>query len=259
MSPAKMKKKPPTGAPAWMVTFADLMGLLLTLFILLLSFAEMDVTRYKALAGSMRDAFGISKITLLPGIIEIGGKPARDKPVVVQPLPVAKQIDVPIPEMKKPEKEVKPEDVEENMTLMNLKVLMAEEIRRSEIEVQETKDGVIVRFPEKTAFPPGRDVITDAFAPMLKKIAGVVAHSGGTVVISGHTDNAPISTERFRSNWDLSTGRAVSVVHYILANTDIPPSKVTAQGYADSRPLVPNDSPNNRAKNRRVEMAITTK
>ena len=86
MPPTKLVKKPPKGAPAWMVTFADLMGLLLTLFILLLSFAEMDVTRYKMLAGSMRDAFGISKITLLPGIIEIGGKPSRDKPVVVQPL-----------------------------------------------------------------------------------------------------------------------------------------------------------------------------
>lgn len=255
----KAAKKPPAGAPMWMVTFADLMALLLTLFVLLLSFSELDVTRYKQLAGAMKDAFGISKITLLPGIIEIGGKPSRDKPVVVQPIPIAKQPDVPIPEMKKPEKVVKPEDVEENMTLMNLKVLMAQEIRKSEVEIEEKAGGIIVRFPEKTAFPPGRDTITDAFAPMLRKIASVIAHSGGTVVVSGHTDNAPISTERFRSNWDLSTARAVSVVHYILDNTDVPPDHVTAQGFADSRPLVPNDSPTNRAKNRRVELAITTK
>lgn len=255
----KPQKKQPAGAPAWMVTFADLMGLLLTLFILLLSFAEMDVTRYKQLAGAMRDAFGISKITLLPGVIEIGGKPSRDKPAVVQPLPKAKQLDIPIPEMEKPKKVIKPEDVEEDMTLMNLKVLLAQEIKKSEVEIEEKEGGIVVRFPEKTAFPPGRDVITDAFAPMLRKLAGVIARSGGTVVVSGHTDNAPISTERFRSNWDLSTARAVSVVHYILANTDIPPSRMTAQGFADSRPLAPNDSPENRAKNRRVELAITTK
>lgn len=255
---AKPAKKKSAGAPAWMVTFADLMGLLLTLFILLLSFAEMDVTRYKQLAGSMRDAFGISKITLLPGIIEIGGKPARDKPVVVQPLPMPKQIDVPIPDVK-PEKVVKPEDVTEDLTLMNLKVLMASELKKAEVEIMQTDRGILVRFPERTAFPAGSDVITDVFAPMLKKIAGVVAHSEGTVTVSGYTDDIPISTARFRSNWDLSSARAVSVVHYILEHTAIDPARMTVQGFGDSRPLVPNDTPERRAMNRRVEVMIATK
>jgi chemotaxis protein MotB len=252
-------KKASAGAPAWMVTFADLMALLLTLFVLLLSFAEMDVTRYKQLAGAMKDAFGISKITLLPGIIEIGGKPSRDKPAVVQPLPKPKQADVPIPEVEQTDKVVKPEDVTEDITIMNLKVLLSEELAKQEVEIEETADGAIVRFPEKTAFPAGTATITNEFAPMLRKLAPVIANAKGDVVVSGHTDDKPIRTERFRSNWDLSTARAVSVVHYFLENTDVDPARLTAQGFADSRPLVPNDSPENRAKNRRVEVAITTR
>jgi len=83
-----------------------------------------------------------------------------------------------------------------------------------------------------------------------------VVDTPGGVVVAGHTDNVPIHTARFRSNWELSSGRAVSVVHSLLKNPEIDPSRVTIEGYADSRPLVPNDTAENRAVNRRVEMVL---
>ena len=78
----------------------------------------------------------------------------------------------------------------------------------------------------------------------------------GTIAVAGHTDERPIFTSRFRSNWDLSSARAVSVIHHILQETDIPPYRMVVQGYADSRPLVPNNTEEQRALNRRVEISV---
>ena len=78
----------------------------------------------------------------------------------------------------------------------------------------------------------------------------------GQILVSGHTDNSPISTGWFRSNWDLLSARAVSVVHFLITRTAVSPSRITALGVADSRPLVKNDTPENQSRNRRVEISI---
>ena len=249
-------KKPPAGAPAWMVTFADLMALLLCLFVLLLSFAEMDVKLYKQIAGSMRDAFGSSRVTKLVGVIEQEGVVQRD---------VASQVvNVPMPETPALPDESTPvlkevtagEAEQESRLTKSLNVVLAKEIEAKEMSIDE-KDGVVmIRFPEKTAYPAGSDNLSEKFQPILRKIAGVLSESEGVIGVVGHSDDRPISTERFRSNWDLSTARAVSVVHYILEISGIDPSRLSAQGFAASRPLVPNDTPEHRAMNRRVEITV---
>ena len=90
----------------------------------------------------------------------------------------------------------------------------------------------------------------------LATTSAAVARSPGNVIVAGHTDNIPISTARFRSNWELSSARAVTVVHGLLKNPDIDPGRVMIEGHADSRPLMPNDSSANRAINRRVELIL---
>ena len=87
-------------------------------------------------------------------------------------------------------------------------------------------------------------------------MAGLIVSNDGEVTVAGHTDNVPISTKRFRSNWDLSTARAVSVAHELLENAPLDETRFVVIGHADTRPLAPNDTAENRARNRRVDISI---
>jgi len=246
------KKKPPAGAPVWMTTFADLMSLLLTLFVLMLTFAKMDVEKYQQLAGSMKNAFGVQYIKKLAGIIEEDGGPAgisvKSKvPKVVVELQIDDTIgkqDVAV---------VKPEEPVDNLAA-NVTQAIAEQISKSVANVEEREGEVIVRFPGKFAFPSGTESLTSEFLIALNNLAAVIKKSKGEIIIAGHTDDRPIKTDRFRSNWDLSTARANSVVQYLLEFTDVDQSRLATMGYADSRPLAANDTEENRALNRRVEV-----
>ena len=91
---------------------------------------------------------------------------------------------------------------------------------------------------------------------MIQEMAGLIVSNDGQVTVAGHTDNVPISTDRFRSNWDLSTARAVSVAHELLENAPLDEARFVVIGHADTRPLAPNDTVENRARNRRVDISI---
>jgi len=245
------KKKPPAGAPVWMTTFADLMSLLLTLFVLMLTFAKMDVEKYQQLAGSMKNAFGVQYIKKLAGMIDEEGGPAgvsikRKVPKAVVELQIGDTMG---------EDDVADEEPEDTLA-ENVSQAIAEQITKSSANVEEREGEVVVRFPGKFAFPSGGESLTSEFLIALNNLAAVIEKTDGDIIIAGHTDDRPIHTERFRSNWDLSAARANSVVHYLLEFTNVPGSRLAAMGYADSRPLVANDTNENRAINRRVEVII---
>ncbi|MDH3335596.1 MAG: OmpA family protein [Rhodospirillaceae bacterium] len=266
------KAKPKAGgAPSWMVTFADLMALLLTLFVLLLSFATMEVQRFKDLSGSLRDAFGFQKESVLTGIIEIEGTAQHKAQTKTLPVPVATVLppeeqtndDTPADTPTPAAQTVTPPDEfarQSQQTYSRLQDEMSDEIENALIDVVSSGDVTIIRFPDQVSFMSGSGELLEQFLPVMQKIVAVLEETlksgNGHIIISGHTDDVPISTERYRSNWDLSSARAASVAHYLLANTNIEPSRITVQGYADSRPLVENNSPGNRARNRRVEISI---
>ncbi|MES9981480.1 MAG: OmpA family protein, partial [Candidatus Thiodiazotropha sp. 6PLUC5] len=113
-----------------------------------------------------------------------------------------------------------------------------------------------IRIQEKGSFPSGRANLNPDFFEVITKITDVISTTPGKIVGAGHTDNIPISTRRFRSNWELSSARAVTVVHAMLSNASIEEDRFLIQGYADSHPLVDNDTAENRAQNRRVELVI---
>jgi chemotaxis protein MotB len=248
------KKKPPAGAPLWMTTFADLMSLLLVLFVLMLTFAKMDVEKYQQLAGSMKNAFGVQHLKKMAGIIEEDGGPMGVTTKSKVPKAVVElQIDDVVGEDESPEEE--PEDT----LLKSVTEAIAEQISQSLADVEEREGEVIVRFPGKFAFPSGAETLTSEFLIALNNLAAVIKKSEGDIIIAGHTDDRPIKTARFRSNWDLSAARAISVVHYLLEFTDVDQRRLSAMGFADSRPLAPNDSIENRALNRRVEVIFRKK
>lgn len=262
----KSAKKGDEGAPTWIVTFADLMSLLLTFFVLLLSFSTMEVQSFKKLAGAMSESFGLQSFERMAGIIELDGVAVGTaaKNVVPIPLPemdLPEEVAIPEEEVVKGEEppvlEVPDKAAEASQRTFNdIQTVMADEIAANVMDIMRAGNVTVVRFPDEVSFPSGSGELKTEFQPILGKFLSVLAQSKGQIIISGHTDDLPISTEQYRSNWDLSASRAASVAHYILKFTDIPAERIAVQGFADSRPLVPNDSPEHRAKNRRVEITI---
>jgi len=115
---------------------------------------------------------------------------------------------------------------------------------------------VVIRIEERGSFMSGSSNVTGSFATLLTDMANIFAGLPGTVAIEGHTDNVPIRTARFESNWDLSAMRAASVANVLLTNDDLSPERILVQGFADTEPRASNDTPEGRAQNRRVEINI---
>ena len=261
-----MAVKKSRGAPTWVVTFADLMALLLTMFVLLLSFSTMDSQRYQVIANAMEEAFGLSAIMNLGGMIDVGVS-YRDDTRLVPDVPVVRiQIPekparvepekTPPVELEKPSPEVVTAPPQGSANYAPLVEALEDEVALGVVRIEEKTGSTLIRFPDQVAFPSGSDELTADFLAMLDKLAVALAKVEGDIVVAGHTDDRPIAGGRFRSNWDLSSARAASVVHYLLNTTTIDPARMTAQGYSDSRPLAPNTTPENRAANRRVEISV---
>ncbi len=261
-------KCPPAGAPLWLATFADLMSLLMCFFVLLLSFATMDISKFKKLAGSMNEAFGVqstisaNEIPMGTSIIAQHFSPAQTTPSALDEIKQSteqedKKLSMSVDDM---------EQVKQQLLQIKLDEIEAQAIKIEESLEEEIKEGlvsvetdglkIVIRIDEKGSFPSGAAVLKAGFEPVMEKITEAVNGSVGEVYVAGHTDNIPISTDWYRSNWELSASRSVTVAHFMLKNKNTDAKRVIIQGYADTRPLVDNDSAENRAKNRRVEIII---
>lgn len=265
------------GLPGWLATFADLMSLLMCFFVLLLSFAEIDAVRFKKMAESMKDAFGVQREIPVNEIVR-GTSVIKQEfsPGIPEPTPI-NEIRQQTTEVEREFLDVKEKGMDDAQALdideakaavmaqlekeveaqaEELKQLLEQEIETGLLEVERQNTKIIIRIQEKGSFPSGRANLNPGFFEVVSKITSVIADTPGDIVVAGHTDNIPISTKRFRSNWELSSARAVTVVHAILSNSLIDAKRINIEGHADSKPLVPNDSEENRAKNRRVELII---
>jgi len=133
---------------------------------------------------------------------------------------------------------------------------LGREIKGGSVDVETEGQKIIIRVREKASFGSGRAELKGAFRPILERVATILKDSEGKIIVAGHTDNVPIYTERFRSNWELSAARAVSVAHEMMLATSIPSDRFLVQGFADTKPMKSNNSPVNRASNRRVEIIL---
>ena len=146
--------------------------------------------------------------------------------------------------------------VEPGVGLTARLVELEAEVASDRLTINYEPDEVIIRFSEEATFRSGEAAIKPEMIPIIDRVVDVLAGCMGDVVVAGYTDDRPISSDRYRSNWDLSAARAVSVVHQLVLNREVPAERVIAAGRAETHPLVPNDTPENRARNRRVELAI---
>ncbi|MFT5599643.1 MAG: chemotaxis protein MotB, partial [Chitinophagales bacterium] len=260
------------GLPPWLATFADLMTLLMCFFVLLLSFAEMDALKYRQVAGAMKNAFGVQrdiKATEIPkGTNVIAQQYSPGKPVEVTPLEIMREkttddtkanLDFTDTSSKndmslgdtQAEAIVKAKAEQEAQELAEeLREELSDAIGDGLLDVEAFADRVLIRIREKGSFGSGYSALKKDFFPILKLIADVLNERDGLFIITGHTDDIPIKTKQFRSNWDLSAARAANVVHYFIEYGDIDPERMEIRALADNEPIVPNDSWEHRAQNR---------
>jgi len=227
------KEEVEEGAPLWVVTFGDLMSLLMCFFVLLLSFSEMDRKKYKMVSGSMKNAFGIQ----------------RKKPVFESPKGqkmISREFEQAVI-LTKIEEAIKPIIKEWEDKYKDLKGSV-------EIEVGESQ--VTIRMMGEATFDTGKADLQSEFLPLLLKIGEVLSQSKGEVIIAGHTDNVPLSGGLFGSNLGLSMARAGSVAEFFLRSTSIDPKRISTRGFGEYRPLASNDTVQGRQKNRRVEITV---
>ncbi len=274
----------PDGLPPWLATFADLMSLLMCFFVLLLSFSEMDAIKFKRLAGSMAEAFGIQNKLNVSDVPKGTSIIAQEfSPGIPDPTPINEiwQKTEDITEMSLEVKENNEYDVEAGdvnqeagikarikeqleelieETKEDAKQLanaLHKEIVAGEIEIETEGRKIIIRIREKGSFKSGSHELADDYYDVLDEVRGVLMERPGKIQVQGHTDNIPIRrSARYRSNWELSSSRAVSVAEQLLKNNDINPKRFEVSGMADTQPLVDNSTSANRARNRRVEIIV---
>ena len=252
--------KCPEGIPAWVMTFADLMSLLLAFFVLLFSFSEMDAQKYKQVAGSMSDAFGVQrqvKVKDPPKGINIIAREFSPGTAKTTPLNQVRQStadDTQQFPVLGTNFDKKKSDLEKEGE--KIKLALEAEIKKGLIEVDIQDQRIVIRIREKGSFPSGSANMIEPFKEVIEKINKAIQPTHGRIIVSGHTDDVPIHNSHFRSNWELSASRAVTVLHELRKNSVIDKDRFEIKAFADIRPLVSNDSPENRAKNRRVEVAL---
>ena len=272
----------PAGLPAWMATFADLMSLLMCFFVLLLSFSEMDAMKFKRLAGSMAQAFGVQNKLNVVDVPKGTSIIAQEfSPGIPSPTPIneiwqktqditemslevqcAQEYDVEAGDtaeeagVKARIKQRLEELIEETKAdARELAEELKEQIEADQIEIETEGRKIIIRIREKGSFKSGSHIMTDDYFNVMDDIRAVLMQKPGSIQIQGHTDDIPIRSSRYRSNWELSTARAVSVAQALM-NGDIDRRRFEVSGFADTQPLADNNSQENRARNRRVEIVI---
>ena len=220
--------------PSWLTTFGDLMALLLTFFVLLLSFSSTSENDFQKALGSLQGALGV-----------LDGEPILSSPI---------QLEMPI---------VKGDITEARPTLKDAFADLEEALERygseeqkKSIEVVQGPEGITIRIRDKLLFGSGKAEVKEEFKLLLTQIGAVLTHLPNPVEIEGHTDNMPISNESFKNNHWLSNSRALQVLDIFSEDSGIDPARLSAVGHGEYKPLVDNDTPENRAKNRRVEIKV---
>tara|TARA_A100001037_G_scaffold293646_2_gene310476 strand:- start:166 stop:978 length:813 start_codon:yes stop_codon:yes gene_type:complete len=220
----------PEGLPGWLATFGDLMSLLLTFFVLLLSFSSMEEIKFQKAMGSLRGSLGV-----------FDSEPELSQPIRIL-MPLVRGSVAQSQNIRKSAEE--------------LEKTLSDEGFEGDITLEGTASGLVIRIQAPVLYDVGRAVLKPSIQNALNKIGDMLILLPNEIVVQGHTDNRPIIRGDYASNWELSFQRAVNVVRYLITETNIHGRRLSAEGYGEHRTLVPNTTQENRAKNRRVEIHI---
>jgi len=221
----------------WLITYADLITLLMVFFIVMYAISTVNQKKYESLAASLKSAFntGSGQNT----IAEFQGEGILSN--------IKYQVNN--------EGIKSPEDNELKKVMMKIKEYVDENGLQKSIHLTLTERGLVISLVDTVLFQSGQADLTPQAKLVLNKIVGMMATVTNQIRVEGHTDNIPISNVRFPSNWELSTARATKVISFLI-DKGLSPEKLSAAGYSEYRPVVPNTSEQNKALNRRVDIVI---
>jgi chemotaxis protein MotB len=213
-------------APGWMVTYGDLMGLLLTFFVLFLSYSTIHEEGFREALESFRQAVGL--LPYSQSMIQFEKVPGIRLSPPLSTREIVKRL-------------------RNSINAAGLK---------GNVNVREEKEGVRLIIQSPILFDSGKADLRPDAQPLMDELIKILKENPNTIVIEGHTDNIPINTPEFPSNWELSTARAISVAKYLFEKGNLEAKRFTVAGYGEYHPVESNDTPEGRQKNRRVEILL---
>jgi len=231
------------GAPAWVVTFGDLMSLLLCFFVLLLSFSEMDKAKYKNVAGSLKKAFGVQRKQ--PFFESPKGMKMIAKDFDQELIPTKERLEF----IATQEKEAMGEELKKEIELSFKDI-------KDSIHITAGEDQITISLMGEAAFAVGKANIKKQSKPLIKTIGVFLNKIDGDIVIAGHTDNIPVIGGQYKSNLKLSIARAATVAEFLISESSVEPERIATMGFGEYRPKESNDTKDGRRKNRRVEIIL---
>ncbi|MDR1727876.1 MAG: OmpA family protein [Acidobacteriota bacterium] len=256
------KVEEPENHERWMVSYADFLTLLFAFFTCLYAMSTVDAQKMGKMVASMKESFG-GEVFEAGGstlsLSDVGGSlsssemlknPERDAK------PDSEGVMNPKDEKGTSGKSVLNGDAAMGRFKRGLEAMLGDEIKKKMVRIRMERRGIVVSLGENGMFDSGSDVIKPEGRAMLDSIATSLTSVGNQVRVEGHTDNVPISTERFPSNWELSTARATAVISRLVTHFGMSPRLLSAAGYGEYRPTAPNDTEEGRARNRRVDIII---
>ncbi|MCC6698056.1 MAG: OmpA family protein [Candidatus Hydrogenedentes bacterium] len=223
----------------WLLTYADLITLLMVFFVVMYSMSQTDAKKFKALAGALQAVFGAgggSSSSVVPTSAQGAGSQSRGTP-----------------------QDTRSTRKQRMERLRNsLEALVAQEGLGNAVHFQTGPDfsKLVMELSDSLMFPVGSADLTEDAKRLLAPMGDVLSKSDHLVHVEGHTDNMPISSQRFANNWELSAARAAQVIQFLIDVDKLPPERFSASGYAEFRPVADNSTEEGRARNRRVEFVI---
>jgi chemotaxis protein MotB len=231
----------------WLVSYADFITLMFAFFVVLYASATANQKKQAQIAASINAAF--RALGIFPGATRkpapANGPSGTDKPVVPINIVMGEDVLAPAPVR---------DDL--NRIRRELTQTLSNQVAGHTVSIQMGHDGLIISLREAGFFASGSATPKPETLPILRQIAASLASTPYDLRIEGHTDNLPIHTEEFDSNWELSTARAMRIGRMFLDQHLIPPDRISAAGYAEFHPVASNDTPEGRAENRRVDLVV---
>lgn len=228
----------------WLVSYADFITLLFAFFVVMYAISSVNEGKYRVLSDSLVSAF--RNVTIAPGgpvVVAPGRSPGETiKQVVVREDP------------RQAEARQQQREKMRNMA-KDIFAVLAPLVQQGKVRVLETSRGVTIEINDSILFAPGQALLENTSVKAMKAVGEVLANTDFPITIEGHTDNIPIRTPQFPSNWELSAVRATTVLRLFL-DSGVVPEHLTAIGYGETRPVESNDTIEGRARNRRVSILI---
>ncbi len=249
----RKKKHEHVNHERWLVSYADFITLLFAFFVVMYSSAQVDNKKVAQVSAAIEGAF--QELGVFTGTGSgSGGRQASGAPAS-QPTPQQlPQLELLSGSLGRTGVAAGAPDV--NKLRHDLEEALGEEIKKHEIQMRVTPEGLVVSLSEVGFFASGDATLLPDGQATLTRIAGVLNEKGFQLRVEGHTDNQPIHTSRFNSNWELSTARATEVVSLLIEQHGFDPHQISAAGYSEYRPIASNDTQEGRKANRRVDLVV---